>query len=117
GPRGRLRTTLAVSVVVLAFALPALGQGPAPNRSPVQLPDGAGKAVVESACVQCHNLERVVRPIGNTSEGWQLVLNNMVGLGAKISPDQVKVVREYLASNFPDRAPKPNLVPGPIEVT
>jgi virginiamycin B lyase len=117
GPHGGIQTALLVSVVVLVCALPALAQGPAQNRHPVQLPDGAGKAVVEAACVQCHDLERVVRPIGNTPEGWQLVLNNMVGLGAKLNPDQVKVVHGYLAGNFPDKAPRPKLVPGPIEVT
>jgi virginiamycin B lyase len=105
-----------VSVIVLC-ALPVLGQGPAQNQNAVQLPDGAGKAIVQSACIACHDLERVVRPIGNTAEGWQTVLNNMVGLGTKITPDQVKVVHQYLSSNFPDKAPKPKLVAGPIEVT
>jgi len=117
GPRGGVQTALLASAIVLACALPALAQGPAQNRKPVQLPDGAGKAIVETACTQCHDLERVVRSIGNTPEGWQLVLNNMVGLGAKVNPDQVKVVQGYLASNFPDKAPRPTLVPGPIEVT
>src|SRR5688572_17909193 len=116
-PRRRLQAALLVPVIVLFGTLPALGQDAAQKQNPVQLPAGAGKAIVEGACVQCHNLERVVRPIGNTPEGWQLVLNSMVGQGAKITPDQAKVVHEYLTSNFPDKAPRPKLVPGPIEVT
>ncbi len=92
GPHRRLQAALLVSVIVLGGALPALGQDAAQKQNPVQLPAGAGKAIVEGACVQCHNLERVVRPIGNTPEGWQLVLNSMVGQGAKVTPDQVKVV-------------------------
>jgi hypothetical protein len=58
----------------------------------------------------------VARRDGNTPEGWQMVLNNMVTLGAQVSPDEVKVVHQYLSSNFPDTAPKPVLVAGPIEV-
>src|SRR5688572_1200269 len=115
-PYRRLQTALIVSVIVLCGALPALAQGAAQKQN-VQLPPGAGKVIVEGACVQCHNLERVVRPIGNTPEGWQLVLNSMIGQGAKLDSSQVKVVHEYLASNFPDRAPRPTLVPGPIEIT
>jgi virginiamycin B lyase len=111
-----MRIVLLGAVVVLSAALPALSQASAQNQSPVQLPDGAGKAIVQAACVQCHDLQRVVQPIGNTPEGWQTVLNNMVGLGTKIAPDQVKVVHEYLSRNFPDRAPKPTLVAGPLEV-
>jgi virginiamycin B lyase len=112
----RLQRVLLVSIVVLCSALPALTQAPAQNQNAVQLPNGAGKAIVQSACTECHDLARVVRPIGNTPEGWQTVLNNMVGLGTKITPDEVKIVHEYLATNFPDTAPKPKLVPGPIEV-
>jgi virginiamycin B lyase len=41
----------------------------------------------------------------------------MVGLGTKITADEVKIVHRYLASNFPDKAPKPTLVAGPTEVT
>ncbi|MGH8459059.1 MAG: hypothetical protein ACRESV_06880, partial [Nevskiales bacterium] len=81
------------------------------------MPDGAGKAIVQTQCTVCHDLERVVRREGNTPDGWQMTLNNMVTLGAKVTPDQVKIVHEYLSGNFPDHAPKPKLVPGPIEAT
>jgi virginiamycin B lyase len=107
---------LLVSVILLGFALPALTQEGTPNRNTVQLPEGAGKAIVQRACTVCHDLERVVRP-GNTPEAWQLILDNMVSLGTKVSADEVKVAHQYLSSNFPDRGPKPKLVPGPIEVT
>jgi virginiamycin B lyase len=81
------------------------------------MPEGAGKAIVQAKCTVCHDLERVARHEGNTPEGWQMTLSNMVTLGAQVSPDEVKVVHQYLSSNFPDRAPKPKLIPGPVEVT
>ncbi|MGH9782704.1 MAG: hypothetical protein ACRD88_00835, partial [Terriglobia bacterium] len=106
---------LLVAVIALGFALPALSQAPAQRE--VQMPEGAGKAIVQAKCTVCHDLERVARRDGNTPEGWQMILNNMVTLGAQVSPDDVKVVHGYLSSNFPDRAPKPKLIPGPVEVT
>src|SRR5687767_11584031 len=108
-PRCGVLTAWLVPVIVLCGALPVLGQGPGQTQSSIQLPDGAGKAIVQSACTGCHDLARVVRPIGNTPEGWQIVLNGMVGLGAKMTSDEVKVVHAYLTSNFPDKAPKPRL--------
>lgn len=104
---------LLAAVVVLGFAIPTLSQGQAPN---IQMPEGAGKAIVEAKCTICHDLERVARRDGQTPEGWQMVLNNMVTLGAQVTPDEVKVVHQYLSSNFPDTAPKPVLVAGPVEV-
>jgi virginiamycin B lyase len=101
---------LLVGVIALAWAFPALSQ------NPVQMPQGTGKAIVEAKCTVCHDLERVARRDGNTPEGWQMILNNMVTLGAQVTPDEVKVVHQYLSSNFPDTAPKPVLVAGPIEV-
>ena len=48
-PHRRPQTALLVSVIVLCGALPALGQGTAQGKTPVQLPAGAGKAIVEGA--------------------------------------------------------------------
>jgi hypothetical protein len=42
----------------------------------------------------------------------------MVNAGAKLSPDQVKTVVDYLAANFPRRtAPVAAIVPGSVRVT
>ena len=102
---------LLVAVIALVFTFPALSR--AQN---VQLPEGAGKAIVQTACTVCHDLERVVRETGNTPEGWQTTLNNMVTLGAQVTPNQVKVVHEYLSGNFPNKAPQPKIIPGAVEV-
>ena len=108
-----MKAALLVPAIVLGFALPALSQGQAPN---VPMPEGAGKAIVQAKCTVCHDLERVAQRDGNTPEGWQMILNNMVTLGAQVTPDEVQVVHQYLSSNFPDTAPKPVLVAGPIEI-
>jgi cytochrome c5 len=63
------------------------------------LPEGQGKAVVETACGQCHSLDVVVgQP--RSREGWTDVVSQMVGNGAELSDDDFNLVIEYLATNF-----------------
>ena len=47
---------LLVSVVVLGFALPVFSQEGGRNPNPVQMPEGAGKAIVQAKCTVCHYL-------------------------------------------------------------
>ncbi|HEY7680776.1 MAG TPA: cytochrome C [Terriglobia bacterium] len=119
GHRSSLQRAALLSVALLWSVWPALGQnqGQGQGQNAVQLPEGAGKQLVESACVQCHNLNRAVGGGGRTRAEWQGVLDMMVTSGAPLAKDQVPVVLDYLATNFPDTSPKAVVVPGPVEVS
>ena len=84
----------------LCCALPAWSQS--------ALPDGDGKHTVQTACLQCHELNQVTRG-GYTQEGWDNVIHMMINIGAAVPQDQVAVVTQYLAKNFPEK-PKPDAV-------
>jgi mono/diheme cytochrome c family protein len=86
----------AIIATGLAFAPPILAQTPA-------LPDGNGKQIVETACAQCHKLT-IVTNAGFSPENWTVVMRAMIHLGAKVPPDQVATVTDYLAKNFPKKA-------------
>jgi virginiamycin B lyase len=107
-PGGRLLLLCAF----LAFTHPTSAQAQRRGR-PVELPDGAGKAVVEGVCSACHGLDRVVGD-GYTREGWMRVFGTMVDLPA----EQAALVADYLAKNFPEK-PKlqPVLMPGDAAVS
>jgi competence ComEA-like helix-hairpin-helix protein len=67
------------------------------------LPDGKGKDVVESACSDCHSLERI-KAQRLDEEGWNSVLHEMLENGAPINPNDMRVIVSYLAKNFgPDK--------------
>ncbi|MSO19203.1 MAG: cytochrome C [Acidobacteria bacterium] len=85
----------------LALALAVL----APGAMAQDLPDGPGKAEVETQCSTCHNLNRVVNH-KDSLEGWQALVDQMVGMGAMFTDDDKTVIATYLASNFPDKAPE-----------
>jgi competence ComEA-like helix-hairpin-helix protein len=67
------------------------------------LPDGKGKDVVESACSDCHSLERI-KAQRLDEEGWNSVIHEMLENGAPINANDMRVIVSYLAKNFgPDK--------------
>ena len=101
---------------MLTLAVRAQGQAPAPQGrgGNVTLPDGAGKAAVETYCSGCHQLGNIVNSGGYTREGWQELIATMIAL----PKEQREVVVDYLVTNFPEQPrPKPVLLPGSSKVT
>ncbi len=95
--------------VLVGAALAARGQS--------TLPEGDGEAIIQQTCGQCHSLGRVVNS-GHTRAGWAKVVAMMVNIGAELTPDQVKIVVDYLAQNFPQKAaPTAVTVPSDVRVT
>ena len=105
------------SIVSLAGAL-ACGLVPvaahAQSEAP-ELPDGAGKELVEATCTTCHQTEQITRSSGYTEDGWRELIGTMVDLSG--SPKEQGAITSYLAAQFPPndrRAPK--LMPGEAEI-
>jgi competence ComEA-like helix-hairpin-helix protein len=63
------------------------------------LPDGKGKDAVETACSDCHSLERIKAQRLN-EEGWNSILHEMLENGAPINPNDMHTIVAYLAKNF-----------------
>lgn len=58
-----------------------------------------GKTLLETRCVSCHSLAKVVNQHGDASQ-WQQVVTAMVNRGAQLTTDEQKVLVQYLADNF-----------------
>ncbi|MBR9910913.1 MAG: cytochrome C [Gammaproteobacteria bacterium] len=78
------------------------------------LPEGPGKALVETVCTACHSAATISRSAGFSSAAeWRRVFSTMVNLGDA----QAGTIANYLAEHFPeDPARRPTLVPGPVEI-
>ena len=98
-----------LTAAILLCSTPATrGQDP--------LPTGEGKAILETRCTLCHNVERVTRR-RFAHEDWQDTINRMIGYGALVNNDQKAVLTDYLASNFPgDPLSAGVVIPGNVEV-
>ena len=99
-------------IILLAFflCLPPLA------RAQGELPEGPGRKMVETNCVQCHELSRVTRA-GYNENGWLNAINMMINVGAKLPKDQIPEMLSYLSKNFPERPkPKAAIIPGSAKV-
>src|SRR5439155_22223491 len=65
-----------------------------------QLPDGPGREETERICKNCHELARSVSR-RQDRDGWQVTLNKMVALGTKATDQELALILDYLAKNFP----------------
>ena len=82
----------------------------------LELPEGAGKQMVQEACELCHSLRQFTRVNFDRAE-WQTVVHTMVGGGAPLAQEDIPTVVDYLAKNFAGEASPGVAVPGSVQAT
>lgn len=113
---GRVQRALLLSAVFLWSAIPVLVQSQGPGgqglgqggqaraQALAQMPEGKGKEIVAAKCGTCHPLTRVTET-RNSREGWQTTVQQMVSaFSTSLTPDEITVVTDYLATNFAGEA-------------
>lgn len=71
----------------------------ADSGQPIALPAGAGRAILERACLQCHDLETATRkPV---LLDWKTVVGTMATYGAMMTPAEQETLIEYLGGLAP----------------
>jgi virginiamycin B lyase len=102
--------TLAAATWLAAFPASIAGQG---GGQKVDLPEGAGKELVQSTCAKCHGLNMITGSSGDSRQGWTDLIASMVALPT----DQRDTIVGYLATHFPTKpAPEAVLIKGPVNV-
>ena len=85
--------------------------------SQTNLPEGAGKEIVQNSCSGCHELGRVLRA-GYSAQDWQTVVHMMKNVGAQVPDEQLPILVKYLAENFPEKPrPQAAVITGPTQVS
>lgn len=77
---------------------------------PASLPPGNGKVIVQRTCTGCHALKVVTSKRASRTQ-WSQLVNQMVSRGADLEDEEIEVVIDYLAKNFPPGKP-PSEPPG-----
>ena len=110
-----MRNVLLRPSLVVASLIATVSSNTSAQRfggAPVNMPDGPGKEIVQTACVRCHSLGLIVNA-GYTRQEWQQVFGTMVDL----PKDQADLVATYLATHFPEKPkPAPVMVQGRVSV-
>ncbi len=97
-PRKPLPASVAKAVATAAAV--QRGQPKVGAFTPLVLPAGGAKALVEKTCgTGCHSVEVVTSQRMNATE-WNAVVQNMVARGAPASDAEVKVIVDYLSKTL-----------------
>jgi hypothetical protein len=92
-----MRKMIAATVpLVLVVAARALAAG---ADTPAGPPPGPGLDLINQRCVFCHNTAQVFSQ-HKTPAAWSATVQQMENRGAELSPDEEKVVVDYLATNY-----------------
>ena len=81
---------------------PGMGAGEgSPHRGTATgtLPPGEARAVLVERCNTCHSLE-LVAANHKTKDEWNITIDRMIGLGAKLNIEQQSKLVDYLSANF-----------------
>jgi virginiamycin B lyase len=82
----------------------------------VELPEGAGKEMVQRACQLCHDY-REFPQVNFDHEDWDAVVRTMVRGGAPLKEDEIPGVVDYLATSFKGTNTPGVSVPGSVQAT
>jgi virginiamycin B lyase len=111
-----MKSAPVAALLMLCAVSPAPAQQNTP-RTAYNLPEGAAKQTVATACAGCHDLGRITDAHHSVAE-WRNIVNMMVTAGAKLPPAERETVLQYLVDNFPARPrPQPVVIAGPAQVS
>jgi hypothetical protein len=66
--------------------------------SQVDLPAGPNRDIVYRKCASCHDVQNLVDTKGLSREDWDGTIDDMVGYGMMITPEERAQVLGYLAT-------------------
>ena len=92
--------TRSLVLTVLACA-PLLAAAPAFTQENAANPSAAnpGRTMVMSKCFQCHT-DAMFRDARQDIRAWEAAIYRMVGRGGLWTPEEIKLMAEYLGSEF-----------------
>jgi hypothetical protein len=96
-----LRWKIATTSALLSL-IGVIGALSAQQSAPAEAPPGPGLELIQRSCVGCHDLYIVIQKRKTPAE-WANTLGLMADRGAEVTPDEMKVIEDYLAHNFAPR--------------
>lgn len=96
------------AVFLLASAVTAPAQeGGASGAAPSAAGTLPGRAIVLSKCFQCHT-DAMFRDQRQDRRAWEATVYRMVGRGALWTPDEIRLMADYLGAEFGPASKSPH---------
>ena len=83
------------SMLLLCAGGPLLAQ----QTAPAGPPPGPGLELIQRSCVSCHDLYTIIDK-RKTPDEWATTVGTMADRGAVVTPDEMKIIEDYLTQNF-----------------
>ena len=95
-----MKSNWVVSIAsVAALATMAVGAVLAQQSAGAAPPPGEGLDLIQRSCINCHDINMVLGK-RKTADEWATILGMMADRGAEVSPDEMRVIEDYLARHF-----------------
>jgi cytochrome c5 len=82
-------------VLIMAFAL----AGGAVLAAEPAADDAAAKAILDRACVACHDLGKLTER-RRAADEWPVIIDQMIGNGANLGPGEREMLIAYLTRTY-----------------
>lgn len=96
----------AAACASLLLSAPACAQ----DTGQQSAPQHPGRSVVMSKCFQCHT-DAMFRDQRQDRRGWEAAIYRMIGRGGLWTQDEIKLMADYLSSDFGPSAKPANAPP------
>jgi hypothetical protein len=77
----------------------------APNSRATELPEGPNRELVRQTCTACHEIENLLRLSGAGRDVWENIIDEMVGNGLRVTPEERGIIVDYLVTYLGPRRP------------
>jgi len=88
--------TVAALVPLAALGARALAADPPTTATPAP---GPGLDLINQRCIFCHNTAQIFSQ-HKSPEAWSATVEQMANRGAEVSPEEMKIIVDYLAKNY-----------------
>ena len=100
-----LRLLTLIAGLMIASITPVFAQEGGPGAPAAAAANSPGRALVLSKCFQCHT-DAMFRDQRQDRRAWEATAYRMVGRGALWTPDEIKLMADFLSTEFgPNAAP------------
>jgi hypothetical protein len=76
-----------------------IGMPPSAEPSPGDPPPGEGLDLIQRSCIGCHDIYMITSK-RKTPDEWSVTVGLMADRGAEVTPDEMRIIEEYLSQNF-----------------
>ena len=90
---------LVIRYVILCIGVCVVVLCSSPAATQDRFPEAPGKSQLLKSCGSCHEAETVLAQ-ALTVDGWAETLTNMMQFGAEASPDEWRLIQQYLDSQL-----------------